>query len=524
METTYRHWPQLLIQHPITPVKLEGGAAVSSTADAMQPKEMASSGDESSEDVDIVGLKEGKWEMISSGEAPCWRSHAETAQQLPAAGDADMTTGDAVLSARQAPMAGPATEAEDSSFVRSVLMGGPGEDREDLRADQGVLSAGGGMDVLAGDCRQQCKARANQPERLSEHGSDEEGEESEGDDPTDADYLGGPDRPGPSKREKHARQLLSKQHTWPECATQPKACAEMRGLLVEVLDALEKGVTPDILEVFKERVSPASVPDYRVHVAATDEVWLSLIRKRAKNGTHYSLESLVRDFEQMAANARIYNTPGKGRWGDTDIIKDAETILSVVKREIELRAAQFAALTAQTAPEAACGVNIVANCATGSMQANTSADESSAAREHQDIDQQDGTAAVAGPPSGTEGGPPALAGGCQRSELQRQGSGVPLSELIAARRAAVRQASVGDPGEQDPAAVVPAGGPGGLQPRQPSAAQLIPAHTQPMQQPAPASDANAVPQNDLIQPLGLAPAIPQSSGVEKTPAPRQPAR
>ncbi len=69
--------------------------------------------------------------------------------------------------------------------------------------------------------------------------------------------------------------------------------------------------------ILQERVSPASVPDYCVHVAATDEVWLSLIRKRAKNGTHYSLESLVRDFEQMAANARAYNTPGKGRWGDT---------------------------------------------------------------------------------------------------------------------------------------------------------------------------------------------------------------
>lgn len=32
---------------------------------------------------------------------------------------------------------------------------------------------------------------------------------------------------------------------------QPKVCARMRGLLIEVLDALEKGVTPDILEVFK---------------------------------------------------------------------------------------------------------------------------------------------------------------------------------------------------------------------------------------------------------------------------------
>ncbi len=164
----------------------------------------------------------------------------------------------------------------------------------------------------------------------------------------------------------------------------------------------------------------------------------------------------------------------------------------------------------------------VADCATGSMQANSSADESPAAREHQDIDQQDGTAAVAGPPSGTEGGPPALAGECQRSELQRQGSGVPLSEVIAARRAAVWQAFlVGDPGEQDPTAVVPAGGAGGLQPRQPSAAQMIPAHTQPMQQPSPASA--AVPRKELNRPLGLAPAFHPSSGVEVTPAPRQPA-
>ena len=166
----------------------------------------------------------------------------------------------------------------------------------------------------------------------------------------------------------------------------------------------------------------------------------------------------------------------------------------------------------------------VADCATGILQANTSAsaDESPAAREHQDIDQQGSTAAVAGPPSGTEGGPPVLAGGCQRSELQRQGSGVPLSELIAARRAAVWQAfSAGGPGEQDLAAVVPARGPGGLQPRQPSAAQMIPAHTQPMQQPSPAS--SAVPQKDLNRPLGLAPAIHPSSGVEETPAPRQPA-
>ena len=54
-----------------------------------------------------AGLKEGKWEMNSSGEGPSWRSHAEAAQQLPAAGDADMTTSPAVLSARQAPMAGP---------------------------------------------------------------------------------------------------------------------------------------------------------------------------------------------------------------------------------------------------------------------------------------------------------------------------------------------------------------------------------------------------------------------------------
>ncbi len=170
-----------------------------------------------------AGLKEGVWEINSSGEGPSWRSHAEAAQQLPAAGDADMTTSAAGLSALQAPTAGPATEGKDSSFDRSVLMGGPGEDREDLQADQGVRSAGGGMDVLASDCQKQCNARANQPEKLSEHGSDEEGEESEGDDPTDADYVGGPDRPGTSKREKHARQLPSKQHTWPCRADSSKA-------------------------------------------------------------------------------------------------------------------------------------------------------------------------------------------------------------------------------------------------------------------------------------------------------------
>ena len=65
----------------------------------------------------------------------------------------------------------------------------------------------------------------------------------------------------------------------------------------------------------QERVNPVIVPDYGNYVEVKDEVWLSLIRKRVREGAHKSLASLLKDVEQLAENARAYNTPGHGKLG-----------------------------------------------------------------------------------------------------------------------------------------------------------------------------------------------------------------
>lgn len=58
-----------------------------------------------------------------------------------------------------------------------------------------------------------------------------------------------------------------------------------------------------------------AVPDYCKYVTPENEVWTNLIRQRVNNGQHASLAAVLRDFEQMAANARAYNTPGAGSLG-----------------------------------------------------------------------------------------------------------------------------------------------------------------------------------------------------------------
>lgn len=52
-----------------------------------------------------------------------------------------------------------------------------------------------------------------------------------------------------------------------------------------------------------------------MHVPPENEVWISRIRKRVNDGTHASIASLVKDFEQLLANCRAYNTPGNGKLG-----------------------------------------------------------------------------------------------------------------------------------------------------------------------------------------------------------------
>jgi hypothetical protein len=65
----------------------------------------------------------------------------------------------------------------------------------------------------------------------------------------------------------------------------------------------------------QEQVDQLHVPDYCVHVPPENEVWISRIRKRVNDGTHASIASLVKDFEQLLANCRAYNTPGNGKLG-----------------------------------------------------------------------------------------------------------------------------------------------------------------------------------------------------------------
>ncbi len=67
----------------------------------------------------------------------------------------------------------------------------------------------------------------------------------------------------------------------------------------------------------QEQVDQMYVPDYCKYVAPEDEVWTELIRQRVRNGQHTSLAAMLKDFEQMAANARAYNTPGAGSLGGT---------------------------------------------------------------------------------------------------------------------------------------------------------------------------------------------------------------
>ena len=58
-----------------------------------------------------------------------------------------------------------------------------------------------------------------------------------------------------------------------------------------------------------------SVPDYCKYVTPENEVWTNLIRQRVTSGQHASFAAMLKDFEQMAANARAYNTPGAGSLG-----------------------------------------------------------------------------------------------------------------------------------------------------------------------------------------------------------------
>ncbi|KAK9916573.1 hypothetical protein WJX75_004348 [Coccomyxa subellipsoidea] len=164
--------------------------------------------------------------------------------------------------------------------------------------------------------------------------------------------------PSRAEMSKPPRSKSSKKGHNRGTSTGLSAHARMRELLKEVLGALSKRVPRQKRLIFMEQVDQLHVPDYCVHVPPENEVWISRIRKRVNDGTHASIASLVKDFEQLLANCRAYNTPGNGKLGSPFLIGDAEELLRVVKEEGQLRAQQFEALDAQVAEEAVRGVKL----------------------------------------------------------------------------------------------------------------------------------------------------------------------
>ncbi|BDA41188.1 hypothetical protein COCOBI_01-8430 [Coccomyxa sp. Obi] len=307
---------------------------------------------------------------------------------------------------------GPATAAaqgDPAAEARGVLatasgcpttsgtQGGPSDVGDPLNISQEVSAAGwlvdgGGRAIQEASVEDMATARQQSGEAHTEMLDDSEQTMSEDEDdvdsgqsdnPMDEDYNGGGSVPS-TIGEREGRELPRQpSYHWPTrgemeirrsgfsgangaaSTSQQRgvvlglsAQARMRDLLKEVLDAMAKRVHQDKRRIFQEQVDQVHVPDYCNHVKADNEVWTSRIRQRVNSGQHASFTDMLRDFEQMAANARAYNTPGAGNHGSPYIIEWAEEILRVVREEGERRATQFAELEPLIADEEARGLRL----------------------------------------------------------------------------------------------------------------------------------------------------------------------
>jgi len=57
-------------------------------------------------------------------------------------------------------------------------------------------------------------------------------------------------------------------------------------------------------------------PDYHVFVDPKDEMWLELIAEKLRALAYSSVDQYLADFTQMVTNARAYNSPGCGKYGE----------------------------------------------------------------------------------------------------------------------------------------------------------------------------------------------------------------